>query len=605
MVDTVIFLTTGTTTWAVPADWSAVNKIECIGAGGGGRTGTGAAANAGGGGGGGGYGRAINVAGLTGTLNVSIGAGGGPSVNGGDTWFNGSSVTVATVSAQGGRTPTAVLVGGVGGATATGIGPAAEFAGGTGGAGAAGVTGGGGGGAAGPGGVGGNGGPGDPSTTGNDFGGSGGGGAGLTGAGGLGGTGGTSAGAAGAAGAGGGGIGGVGGSGAGTQGAVGSGVWTSTLGPIAAPGGGGGGGGSAAGTGGAGQSYGGGGGGTGTTSVAGTGAPGIIVITYTPTIPPPAPSGPVQVKHAGVWKKATKQYVKVAGTWKEFEAYVKHAGVWKSLVEVTGDPTLALDLDFTTGTLDSKVTFTRTTTATRINASGLVESAAINAPRFDYDPVTLAARGLLLEEQRANLVFQSGSLTTAPWTQLALNTGSLVRTGAAGVAPDGTTSATLFDVSRSVGTDWAAGYQDFAATATTYTSSIWLKAYAVGDIGKVITFCITDGSTLQYTPYTLTADWVRFSTSRVLAAASQIMVGWLPGGSTETGNVKFLAWGAQSEAGTFATSYIPTTTAAVTRAADSAPAMTGTNFSSWYNQPEGTFVLEMQDEDLSVAMRII
>jgi hypothetical protein len=50
-------------------------------------------------------------------------------------------------------------------------------------------------------------------------------------------------------------------------------------------------------------------------------------------------------------------------------------------------------------------------------------------------------------------------------------------------------------------------------------------------------------------------------------------------------------WGAQLEAGAFATSYIPTTTAQVTRSADAA-SMTGTNFSSWYNEAGGTMYAE-------------
>jgi hypothetical protein len=57
------------------------------------------------------------------------------------------------------------------------------------------------------------------------------------------------------------------------------------------------------------------------------------------------------------------------------------------------------------------------------------------------------------------------------------------------------------------------------------------------------------------------------------------------------GNGSVFVWGAQLEQASFATSYIPTVASQVTRSADVAT-MTGTNFSSWYNQSEGTFVAE-------------
>jgi hypothetical protein len=56
---------------------------------------------------------------------------------------------------------------------------------------------------------------------------------------------------------------------------------------------------------------------------------------------------------------------------------------------------------------------------------------------------------------------------------------------------------------------------------------------------------------------------------------------------TGDGTSGIYIWGAQIEAGAFPTSYIPTTTAAVTRSADAA-SMTGTNFSSWYRAAGGT-----------------
>ena len=64
------------------------------------------------------------------------------------------------------------------------------------------------------------------------------------------------------------------------------------------------------------------------------------------------------------------------------------------------------------------------------------------------------------------------------------------------------------------------------------------------------------------------------------------------GNQTRVNNATYIVDYAQLEVGAFATSPIATTSAAVTRAADSA-VMTGTNFTSWYNATQGTFVAKI------------
>jgi hypothetical protein len=75
---------------------------------------------------------------------------------------------------------------------------------------------------------------------------------------------------------------------------------------------------------------------------------------------------------------------------------------------------------------------------------------------------------------------------------------------------------------------------------------------------------------------------ITFTTGTVIAAAIRVGIGTT---NTAVGRASYSAW--QLEVGTFPTSYIPTTSATVTRAADNA-SMVGSNFSSWYNQSGGT-----------------
>jgi len=104
-------------------------------------------------------------------------------------------------------------------------------------------------------------------------------------------------------------------------------------------------------------------------------------------------------------------------------------------------------LDFTTAVLDPRVTFTRTgNTATVTNSDGVI--AAINAdlPRFDYDPTTLACKGLLIEEARTNVFLNSLLNGTSLSTQSVTTTAvayTLSFYGTGQIVLSGTSSATI------------------------------------------------------------------------------------------------------------------------------------------------------------------
>ena len=285
--------------------------------------------------------------------------------------------------------------------------------------------------------------------------------------------------------------------------------------------------------------------------------------------------------------------------------YAPKVGIQENLKEGWVAPTLSLD--FSTGTLDPKITFTRSTTGTYVNSSGQIATAAINTPRFDYDPVTLQPRGLLIEEQRTNLLLRSEQFDNAVW---GIYGGSV--TANAATSPEGTADADLFTydtANASHGVD-----QVSTVTAAAQTFSVYIKPngvqwvrldpYGTASPGTdAVWFDIVNGvKGTQHANCTGTITpagngWYRLTWTATTTAAG-ITVS-IRGASADNSSASFLGdgvsgfylWGTQLEAGSFATSYIPTAGSQVTRAADQA-SIVAPNFAPWYNQSEGTFVVE-------------
>ena len=236
--------------------------------------------------------------------------------------------------------------------------------------------------------------------------------------------------------------------------------------------------------------------------------------------------------------------------------------------------------------LRSTVTaYTPTTTAPITNYIPVLLTAAVGVPRFEHNPVTGESLGLEIEEQRTNLLLRSEEFDNAAWLKLKGVAGSIpVVTANTSVAPDGTLTAdTVVFVAPASG-DQSVITQTPATSTGTYTGSFHVRATSAGDVGKIIAF--RHVSTAMYTLITLTSSWQR-ATATEARSGDNFEITLRPAIGTSSGTVSVQLWGAQLEAGAFATSYIPTVASQVTRAPDSA-SMTGTNFSSWYTQGVGT-----------------
>jgi hypothetical protein len=254
----------------------------------------------------------------------------------------------------------------------------------------------------------------------------------------------------------------------------------------------------------------------------------------------------------------------------------------------------------------SVTAYNATTTSAISNYIPQLLTAPINAPRFDFNPTTGESLGLLIEQSSTNLQTYSQDFTNAVWTKPNLN-GTL--TTASNIAPDGTQTVLLWQENNTA-TVQKSFYQSVSVTSgTSYTFSMYAKQYSGGSkrwlslypqssataaavfdlLLGTVTF--TSGANYVSSSITLLGNGMYRCTITFTAAStgSAFCNAYISNSGTAAapaytgdGFSGIYIWGSQLEALAFPTSYIPTTSAQVTRASDNA-SMTGTNFSSWYN----------------------
>ena len=263
-------------------------------------------------------------------------------------------------------------------------------------------------------------------------------------------------------------------------------------------------------------------------------------------------------------------------------------------------------------TFSQIITFTRASTATYFDSAGVLQSAAIDAPRLDYNPSTLAAQGLLIEEARTNSIRNNtmqGAVVGTPGTiptnwQVFTNVTGLTRQ----IVGTGTENGITYIEVKLSGTPSGSGVYQFqfepsnavaALTAQTWTASSYLKLQAGSYAG-------VSSNRFGFSEYTSGGAFITFNTVVVASATSAALstqrataTQTLNGGATTAFLLPYfelvLSGAAiditlriglpQLELGAFATSVIPTTTTALTRSADVASVNT---LSPWFNAAAGT-----------------
>jgi hypothetical protein len=273
---------------------------------------------------------------------------------------------------------------------------------------------------------------------------------------------------------------------------------------------------------------------------------------------------------------------------------------------------------FPTSSIETPAVFTgRSSTGTFIGSNGLIQTAASGVARYQYTPTDLTIPPYLLLETASTNVFTNSEITNS-------STGTTVVPNSS-VAPDGTNTMDFIGEQATTGEHYAQDRQYAVTAGTSYVFSVFIKDGAKADrlyyhrvalTGSIAvtfdprtkTFVITSGNPVvgyQELPNGIFRVWYRYTAEITANAVHRAQLFKAIGGASYLGELDsgMYVWGAQLELADNISSYIPTTSSQVTRAADTSTSsqvtraadsavMTGVNFSSWYRQDEGSIYAE-------------
>lgn len=225
-----------------------------------------------------------------------------------------------------------------------------------------------------------------------------------------------------------------------------------------------------------------------------------------------------------------------------------------------------------------------------------LRTAGVNLPRFEVDPTTKESVGLIIEEQRTNLV---PNIDSASW----ISAGNIAKTSNFALAPDGTNTAIRLRNSGTSNPVYYAG--SVSGTNAFHTFSAFLKRDIAsantkaalrldypGHLARTATFDLSNGTIItgetssdcSPTIKNIGGGWYRCSvTTHISTTLSNAVVQ----SDILSSTASALFWGVQVEIGRFATSYIPTGSTTSTRSADNAT-IWEIDTSTWFNEQEGT-----------------